>query len=140
MPEESATPDLEETVRRAVDAYSRRDFDAALALYSLNAVWDTSPLGLGVFEGRDAIRGFAEEWSRAYEDYELELEEFRDLGNGVTLTVLAQRGRLRGSSGFVAHRDVHVVTWVDGLVEQQANYIDVNEARAAAERLAEERG
>jgi hypothetical protein len=33
-----------------------------------------------------------------------------------------------------------VVTWIDGLIERTTNYFDIDEARAAAERLAEERG
>jgi len=32
-----------------------------------------------------------------------------------------------------------VVTWADGLIERTTFYADVNQARAAAERLAEER-
>jgi hypothetical protein len=32
-----------------------------------------------------------------------------------------------------------VVTWRDGLIERTANYFDTDEARAAAERLAEKR-
>jgi hypothetical protein len=33
-----------------------------------------------------------------------------------------------------------VTTWVDGLIERNTNYTDIDEARAGAERLAEERG
>jgi hypothetical protein len=33
-----------------------------------------------------------------------------------------------------------VLTWVDGLIEQTTNYLDPDQARAAAERLGQERG
>jgi hypothetical protein len=33
-----------------------------------------------------------------------------------------------------------VLTWLDGAIERATNYFDIDEARAAAERLAEERG
>jgi hypothetical protein len=33
-----------------------------------------------------------------------------------------------------------VGVWVDGLIERTTNYTDIDEARADAERLAEERG
>jgi len=50
------------------------------------------------------------------------------------------RGRLAGSSGSVELRYAGVSTWADGLIERVTTYLDINEARAAAERLAEERG
>ena len=52
----------------------------------------------------------------------------------------AQRGRLPGSTGWVQTRIADVVTWAGGLIERQTAYTDVDEARAAAERLAQERG
>jgi hypothetical protein len=47
-----------------------------------------------------------------------------------------------GSSGEVTIRYGSVITWDDGLVVRVANYpeADIDEARAAAERLAQERG
>jgi hypothetical protein len=68
------------------------------------------------------------------------LEEFRDLGDGVTFGVLFQRGRPAGSSGFVELRAAMVATWTDRLIERVTVYANPDEARAAAERLAEERG
>ena len=140
MSEESTTPDLEEALRRSMGAVNRRDFDAAMILYAPNAVWDASPMGLDVFEGAEAIRGFLEEWFGVYEDFEQVLEEFRDLGNSVTLAVSRQRARLPGSGAFVELHYAAVVTWIDGLVERVAVYSEIDEARAAAERLAQERG
>ena len=140
MSEEPATPDLEEAVRRSVEAMNRPDFDGVLAPYRPDAVWDASPIGAGVFEGRDAIRGFFEDWRGPYEDYEQELEEFRDLGNGVTFGVFHQRARLPGSSRFVELRYGGFAIWRDGVIERGTAYTDIDEARAAADRLAEERG
>jgi ketosteroid isomerase-like protein len=140
MPEESTTRDLEEALRRSMGAVNRRDFDAAMILYAPNAVWDASPMGLDVFQGREAIRGFFDDWWGSYEDFEQELEEFRGLGNGVSLVVSRQRARLPGSSVFVELRYAAVVTWIDGLVERVTVYADIDEARAAAKRLALERG
>jgi ketosteroid isomerase-like protein len=140
MSEEPTTPDLEEALRRSMGAVNRRDFDAAMILYAPNAVWDASPMGLDVFQGREAIRGFFDDWFGSYEAFEQVLEEFRDLGNGVTRVVSRQRARLPGSSGFVELRYAAVATWIDGLVERVTVYSDGDEARTAAERLAEERG
>jgi ketosteroid isomerase-like protein len=139
MPEESTTPDLEETLRRSIEAFSRRDLDAALSVYVPNAVWDWSRVGLGVYEGSEAIRGVFEDWWDSYEDIEQVVEEFRDLGSGVTFGVVEMRGRPTGSSGLVGVRYGALGAWVDGLVQKVTVYADLDEARAAAERLAEER-
>jgi ketosteroid isomerase-like protein len=141
MPDEPATPDLAELSRRLNEAVNRGDLDAALAMYTPDAVWDLSLGGVGVFEGRDAIRGFWEDWLDAYEEWDQEAEELRDLGNGVGFGVLRQRGRPAGSSGFVELRYAFVgIVRGDGLTERIVLYADLDEARAAAERLAEERG
>ncbi|HMD55915.1 MAG TPA: hypothetical protein VKG82_00405 [Solirubrobacteraceae bacterium] len=67
-------------------------------------------------------------------------EEFRDLGNGVTLIVQLARGRPTGSSAFVEFRSASVAIWASGLIERFATCTDIDEARAAAERLAKKRG
>jgi ketosteroid isomerase-like protein len=138
--QEPATPDLEEVFRRANAAVGRRDFDAALAAYRSDAVWDASATGVGVFEGPEAIRGFFEDWFLAYEDFEQVIEEFHDLGNGTTLVVLLQRARPKASRASVELRYAMVVIWSDGFILRVMSYTDIDEARAAAERLAEERG
>ena len=141
MPEESTTPDLEELTRQGIDAISRRDFDAVLARYMPDAVWVVASLGMAeTFEGREAIRGVIEDALAPYDDYEIVLEEFRDLGNCVTFNVQLARGRPTGSSVFVEQRAAWVTLWTDGLIERSSIYTDIDEARAAAERLAEERG
>jgi ketosteroid isomerase-like protein len=141
MSEESATPDLEELARQTYDAISRRDFDALHARYTPDAVLVAASLGMReTFEGREAIRGAHEDMVAPYDDFEILLEEFRDLGNGVTLHVSFTRGRPTGSSVFVEQRGASVNVWTDGLIERAAIYTDIDEARVAAERLAEERG
>jgi hypothetical protein len=69
-----------------------------------------------------------------------EAEEILDLGNGVTLAVLIFKSRPAGSGGEVRMRYAAVEVWVEGLVVSITNYVDIDEARAAAERLAESRG
>jgi ketosteroid isomerase-like protein len=140
MTEQPTMPDLEEVALRSLAAFVRHDLDGVLAVYRPDAVWDMSSMGMGVFEGREAIRGFLEDWLGAWKDYQQVMEEFRDVGNAVTLGVFLQRGRAPRSSAFVALRYAQVGTWTDGLVERVTIYTDIDEARAAAERLAEQRG
>jgi ketosteroid isomerase-like protein len=137
MSEQSATPDLVELVRRSVEAESP---EVAVSFYAPEAVWDASPWGMGVFEGKAAVRGFFEDWSASYTDMEWRAEEIRDLGNAVTFAVILQQGRVAGSTGSVQLRYASVAEWRDGLIVRNTTYTDIDEARAAAERLAEERG
>ena len=139
MPEEPAAPDLVERVREAVAAGSSRDLDALMSFYAPDAVWDLSPMGVGTFEGRAAIRGFAEDWLGSYEDFEIELQEVLDRGNGVAFVVNRLKGRLAGSTGDTRLWQAWVQVWVDAMMVRQMSYLDIDEARAAAERLAGER-
>ena len=141
MPEQSTSADLVEFTRRSVEAANRGDFDAMMSFSAPDVVWDLNPLGgLGTFEGHPAIRGFLEDWHANYEELEIASEEILDLGNGVIFSVIAQKGRPVGSSGDVQQRQAIVSVWVEGLFVRITHYGDIDEARAAAERLAEERG
>ena len=141
MPEQSTSADLVELSRRSVEAANRGDFDAMLSFFAPDAVWDLNPLGgLGTFEGHVAIRRFLEDWHANYEELEIAPEEILDLGNGVIFSVIAQKGRPVGSSGDVQQRQAIVFVWVEGLFVRITHYGDIDEARAAAKRLAKERG
>jgi ketosteroid isomerase-like protein len=140
MPEESTTPDLVELVRRSVEAGNRRDLELSLSFLAPDSVWDMSSIGMGTHEGQGAVSEFWRDWWGAYEEYSLEEEAILDLGNGVTFAVILQKGRPAGSTGYVELRYAAVGTWVDGLLVRITNYTDIDEARAAAERLAGELG
>jgi ketosteroid isomerase-like protein len=138
--EESKTHDLVELTRRSVEAGNRQDFDAQVSILAPDGVFDASPMGLGTFEGRAAFRDFLEGAQRPYVEAFAELEENRDLGNGVGFAVFSLTGRLVGSGGELRMRYAGVGVWANGLLQRGTNYLDVDEARAAAERLAKERG
>jgi ketosteroid isomerase-like protein len=139
MPEESTTPDLVELVRRAHEPLASRDVDGIMRFYGPDAVWDLSTGGLGVFIGHAAIREFMEDWLSSYDRLEVALEDLVDLGSGVVFIVATQKGRLADSGGELTIRYGAVTVWAEGLILRVTNYSDIDEARAAAERLAEER-
>jgi ketosteroid isomerase-like protein len=139
MSEESTTPDLVELTRRAFEGFRNGDLDAAMSFYAPNAVWEAMGMGTS-FEGVAAIRGLYEDWVAAYQHFEIEPEDIVNLGNGVVFAVNRQKGRPVGSTGDVGLRQGTVSIWVEGLIVRIVNYSDIDEARAAAERLAEERG
>jgi ketosteroid isomerase-like protein len=138
MAEESTTPDLRELALQMADEASRGDLDAYMSHFAHDAVWQTR-FGTRL-EGTTAMRSYYEEFTGSVESYSFEILEFVDLGGGVTFSVSRQGGRLGGSASELNEHVAFAMVVVDGLIEEMATYSDVDEARAAAERLAEERG
>jgi ketosteroid isomerase-like protein len=140
MAEESTTPDLVELTRRAYELSCDREWDVLMSFYSPDSVFDMSPEGLGIYEGRTALRGLFEDWVNAYEEYDVETEEILDLGNGVVFAVVRQNARPTGSTGYVQLHHAGVFVWVEGVIARTTTYTNIDDGRAAAERLAKERG
>jgi ketosteroid isomerase-like protein len=136
MSEEPTTPDLEELMRHVLQG---SDVDSVLEYFAPDAIYESENLG-SRFEGVPAIRSFIEGWFGSYDDYAVRIEDHRNVGNGVTLTVSVARGRPVGSSGYVAFRHATVSVWIEGRITRLMTYTDIDQARAAAERLAQERG
>ena len=139
MSEERTTPDLVGRTLSAYESADRADYDALMSFFGADATWDMSPMGLGSYKEAASIRRFFEDWRGSYAEYETEAEEVLELRDGVTLAVLVQKGRPRGSQGHVEIRYAAVFQWLGGLVVRITNYSDIDEARAAAGRLAASR-
>jgi ketosteroid isomerase-like protein len=137
--EEPTTPDLVELARSLVDATNCRDVEAMMSFFAPDAVWDALGPGDELLRGPTAIRAMLKDWFRPYEEYEAEVEELVDLGCGVVFSAGVNKGRMVGSSAVVQWRQGFVVLYDGDLVVRIASYGDVDEARAAADRLAEER-
>jgi ketosteroid isomerase-like protein len=140
MPEDSTTLDLVGLAQQGYEAASRGDFDGVMSLFAADAVYDLSDAGLGTFEGVEAIRRFFEDWHGSWEERRFEEEEILDLGHGVVLSIVRESGRLVGGDGRVEQRLAQLATWANGKIERLKDYRDLDEARAAAERFAGERG
>jgi ketosteroid isomerase-like protein len=140
MSDESTTPDLVERWQQASEAAEHGDFDAVMSVYAPDAVCDASLPGVGTFNGMAAIRKFLEDWIGDYEEYQYEQEEGLDLGNGVVFVVGRVDGRPAGSTGRVQERWAFTSVWAAGTIGRVTVDNDIDEARAVAERLAEERG
>jgi ketosteroid isomerase-like protein len=140
MSQESTSPDLVELTRRQFEAANRRDIDAIVSRFLPEGVYDTSPAGVGTYEGPAAIRAFIGEWWGAFEELAYEPEEVLELGHGVVLMVVGQSGRPANSTGRIERREAYVLEWAEDMIRRVTVYTDIDEARAAAERLAAERG
>jgi hypothetical protein len=141
MSEEPTTPETLETIRRRIETVNRGDLDAGLAEYAPDAVWDASRIGMGVgvIQGVPAIRRLLIDFYRGFDAVKLQVTEFRDFGNGITFVLLTSEARIPGGDGVVTEHAAHIYERVDGLVVRVIDYRDIDEGRAAAERLAEGR-
>ena len=139
MTEESTTPDRIGLARLANEAVNRRDWDAVESFYSPDAV-DVGVEALGTFEGATAIRGYYEDAASSLDDFHVETQEIIDFGNGVTFAVVLVTGHPVGSSAEVRIRYGSVASWTEAVIERLTAFMDIDEGRAAAERLAKERG
>jgi ketosteroid isomerase-like protein len=131
--------DLVEVVTGLFEAADRGDWDAVLSAYAPDAVLETAD---GIFDAVSParMRGFWEEIAAMFEDFAIKVETVVDLGNGIVYSIYRAEGRPAGSTGIVTERTVMIYEWVDGRITRLITRPDLDEARAAAERLAEERG
>ena len=139
MSEESTTPGLVELTRRTFELAEHRDFDGVMRFYASDVIWDGADRDLGTFKGAAATRRLFEDWFGSYDLFEIEMEDVLDFGHGVVLAVHQQHARPTGSAASVQTREAYLFVWKDNLIERVTMYSDIDEARAAAERLAEER-
>jgi len=142
MSQKATTHDRVALIRGYIELMDRTwDVDALedTGLFAPNCVWDMSLLGLGIYEGLAALGEFLESWWANWEDHHHEIEEILDLGQGVVFAAIAEDGRPVGSTARVHQRAGWVYEWTHGRVARLTTYPEVDEGRAAAERLAAER-
>jgi ketosteroid isomerase-like protein len=139
MSEEAATPNLVEIVTSHFEAAERGDFDAVFSAYAPNCTWESGH-GMTDTVGVSEVRGFWERFAARFEDRTIKVDTVVDLGNGVVFAVWHGEGRLPGDTGVFKAGGAYIFEWLDGMITRVIAWQDIDEARAAAERLAEERG
>jgi ketosteroid isomerase-like protein len=120
-----------EAVRGSYEALNRGDIDATVEVLAPDAEWHESAAfpGAGTFRGREAVRGFLEEFLESWEELHQQVEEVVVEGDRAALMIhLTARGR--GSGAEVDARYAHVWTVRDGSGVRVDAYYD----RAAALR------
>ena len=125
----STTCTPREVARALFDAFTKRDFDAALALDTDDAVGDV--VAIGAFRGKPAIRRFLDELLGAFPDYELTVDRvFGDDANAVvqwSATGTFSGGPFQGiepTGKRIEMRGVDVVEVIEGRVVRDTMYYD----------------
>jgi len=136
--EEPATSDVVEIVRRANDAFNRRDVDAWLSNFSREIVYRPVSTFTDSQERRGfgAMRRFMEEWYDAWaDDYTTQTESVREYGD-VVIVLLKFSGHARASGVDVAGGIFQVIRFRDGqivLVEDFTNRAQALKAAGVSE-------
>ena len=122
-----------EVVRRALDAFSRRDLAAALTLWSSHAEIDWSrsngPLK-GVYRGHRELESFWREFWSAFEEIEIEIHELTQIERRV---VVFNTAHLRGRDGIeVTATSTFLYTVEDRLLARLEMFQEQPEALEAA--------
>ena len=118
-----------EIVRRCIDAFNRRDLEAAGRDWDSEAKVDWSRsegVEAGIYRGREAVRGFWATWLELFDVFVMEPDEFIDCGEHV---VVPNRTCMQGRGGIkVEARSAAVVTVHDGRIVEWRLCQDRDEA------------
>jgi ketosteroid isomerase-like protein len=121
-----------EIVRESIEAWNRRDFDTAVQSFDTEIEWLLPPVLAGESgRGPEEIRRFWEGLDEAFEDFQLEPQEFVDAGDHVVVRSLFHgRGK---ESGVETEGRMHSVTALrDGRIVRIEYFDDWAKALEAA--------
>jgi ketosteroid isomerase-like protein len=125
-----------EVVRRGVDGINRSDRASVEPLLHPDVEWRTvlgPVLGVEAVSGRDAVLRFGfEEIPDAIEDFRVEVEELRDLGEGRVLLVARYQGRGKSSGIELEARISSIHMLRDRMIASVRDYPSRQEALEAA--------
>ena len=125
-----------EVVRRLNAAFQGDENRPPSDFLAPDAVWDMNSFegwpDRGEYRGPEEYAAFIDAWVAPYDDWAYEVEELIDAGETQVVAKLYQRGRPRGSAGWIDQRYGIVYTVERGLVQRAQVYATVDEALEAA--------
>ena len=124
-----------DVVRAFIESYSRRQTETALDLLHEFAVLDITrlePPEGGIAIGHEAITTMVRRYIATFEHYDYEVSKVADLGGGTVLTVIAERGRGKGSGAHVERGYSSLYNVIDGKVVRMTHFPTEAEALEAA--------
>jgi ketosteroid isomerase-like protein len=119
-------------VRRFVDAFNRRDFDALVADLSPEVAlyeWPEAP-GAQSYRGPDGMRRAIDNWFESWEWMQIDVEDVQEAPDRV-MAGFHQRAQGRGSEAQVEIRTYNVWSFEDGTVREIRLFTDRESALAA---------
>ena len=108
-----------------------------MSFFAPYAVWGGG--GIPDLRGPGGDSRSARRLARDLRGPEVRIDDASELGNGVLFVTATLDGRLAGSTAEMRVRFGAAYEWVDSQIVRISSYSDIDETRALAERLAEER-
>jgi ketosteroid isomerase-like protein len=120
-------------VRRGMEAYVGRDWEALVAEFDPEITWEETP-GLGpdpaIYRGADDVRAAVSSWLAMWVDYDFEVRQYIDAGDDIVVLAI-ERGRSR--TGVSVERELgQIHTLRDRRLVRTRLYGSWTEAREAA--------
>ena len=121
-------------ILEAIEAFNRRDFEAAVAAFTEDAEWHPylSALQSRMSRGRDEIETMARDLTDTFEGFRFEVVEIIDMGERVVGVVRAS-GRAGSRGPATEQRWAQLYTLRDGLIARVEPFATKEEAVAEAE-------
>jgi ketosteroid isomerase-like protein len=121
-------------VRRLYELWQQGEQEEALASVDREIEWIDPPDSpeSDTHVGPEGILFSTDRWLAGFEQWSMEVEEVRDLGDGKVLVQIRQRGRGRGSTVDIEAPVFHLWTISDGRAVRMQMFLHEPEALAAA--------
>ena len=122
-------------IRRAVEAFNRRDADTFVALASPEVEWEDAMFWSGVartYRGRGELREWFNEIVEAWESIHVEIEEITEAADDRVFFGLSLVARGRGSGVETELRAWQLNRFADGKTVGRQVFLDRTEALEAA--------
>jgi ketosteroid isomerase-like protein len=135
-PDEALRDAIAGSFRNAMEAYSRGEFDTALAAFHPDIEWSVDASmqpDPETFRGHEGVQRFWSTWGEVIDEMRLEVEECRALDERQVLAITRAHGRGAGSGAEVqSSRFAELAEFEDGLVVRVRLFASVRQALAAA--------
>jgi ketosteroid isomerase-like protein len=118
-------------VRKAADAWNKRDWTTALGTIDPQVEWRNSGVVPGiedVYHGHEGVLRFWDAWIETWDDMQIDFEEFVERGEDDVIALA--RFRARGRDGLEVDQPVafHFVIGPDGLLKRFQSYWNRDDA------------
>ena len=123
-----------ELVRAVWEAWERGDTDAVLSFIDPDVEWLTAierGLAGGVYHGHQGMRENWNLWRTEFDDFSIQADEIRDLGDERVLTLARIQFRGRASGIMVESELALLMTIRDGKIVHSEDYLSYKDALKA---------
>jgi ketosteroid isomerase-like protein len=131
-----------ELVRGAYEAFSRGDLPALLDALHPGIEWDAREalLHKGLYVGHEGVKEYVGRMADVWEDFQLEPQEARDVGQGLVLVQGRIAGRDKSTGQAMEARFTHLAHIVGNKVVKLQILLDPSQALEVADEAATKSG